>query len=129
MAYSYKDLLVWQKSRALTVEVHRATGNFPHAERYGLQSQTRRAAVSVVSNIAEGQGRLTRGEFLHFLGQARGSLLELATQLAVALDLAYLDAARFSNLEEQIAEVQRMLDALIKSLQRTSTRSQAAGSE
>jgi four helix bundle protein len=61
----------------------------------------RRAAVSVVSNIAEGQGRLTSGEFLHFLGQARGSLLELDTQLAIALDLAYLDRGEQTSLAEE----------------------------
>ncbi len=129
MAYSYKDLLVWQKSKALTVEVYRATRNFPRAELYGLQSQVRRAAVSVVSNIAEGQGRLTPGEFQQFLGHARGSLLEVETQLSVALDLGYLDAACFRTLELHIAEVLRMLDALIKSLHPSKARFRAAGAE
>ncbi|MGA8342354.1 MAG: four helix bundle protein, partial [Candidatus Sulfotelmatobacter sp.] len=90
MARSYRELLVWQKAKTLSVEIYRTTEQFPRAETYGLTSQLRRAAVSVPSNIAEGQGRLTRGEFLHFLGQARGSLLELDTQLAIALDLNYL---------------------------------------
>ena len=79
MARSYRDLLVWQKAKALAVQIYHATEQFPKAETYGLTSQIRRAAVSVASNIAEGQGRLTPGEFLHFLGQARGSLLELDT--------------------------------------------------
>jgi four helix bundle protein len=67
----------------------------------------RRAAVSVVSNIAEGQGRLTSGEFLHFLGQARGSLLELDTQLSIALDLAYLDRGEQASLAEESYQVLR----------------------
>jgi len=81
MARSYRDLLVWQKAKALAVRIYESTEQFPKAETYGLTSQIRRAAVSVPSNIAEGQGRLTPGEFLHFLGQARGSLLELDTQI------------------------------------------------
>jgi four helix bundle protein len=68
MARSYRELLVWQKAKALAVQVYQATEQFPKAETYGLTSQIRRAAVSVASNIAEGQGRLTSGEFLHFLG-------------------------------------------------------------
>jgi four helix bundle protein len=94
MARSYRELLVWQKAKALAVEIYKATDQFPRSETYGLTSQIRRAAVSVASNIAEGQGRLTSGEFLHFLGQARGSLLELDTQLAIALDLNYLEAEK-----------------------------------
>jgi four helix bundle protein len=78
MARSY-ELLVWQKAKALAVHSYKATADFPRGEMYGLTSQIRRASVSVVSNIAEGQGRLTSGEFRHFLGQARGSLLEAET--------------------------------------------------
>ena len=81
MARTYRELLVWQKAKALAVQVYRSTEQFPRNETYGLTSQLRRAAVSVPSNIAEGQGRLTSGEFSHFLGQARGSLLEMETQL------------------------------------------------
>ena len=90
MARSYRELLVWQKAKALAVQTYNATANFPKTETYGLTSQIRRASVSVASNIAEGQGRLTPGEFQHFLGQARGSLLEAETQLAIALDLGFL---------------------------------------
>jgi four helix bundle protein len=91
VARTYRELLVWQKAKALAVDVYRSTERFPRNETYGLTSQLRRAAISVPSNIAEGQGRLTAGEFSHFLGQARGSLLELETQLDIALDLKYLD--------------------------------------
>ena len=78
MGRSYRELLVWQKAKSLAVEVYRQTEGFPKSEIYGLTSQLRRAGVSVASNIAEGQGRLTPGEFCQFLGHARGSLLELA---------------------------------------------------
>jgi hypothetical protein len=79
MARSYRELLVWQKAKSFAAQTYKATANFPKTETYGLTSQIRRAAVSVASNIAEGQGRLTTGEFQHFLGQARGSLLEAET--------------------------------------------------
>jgi four helix bundle protein len=87
MSHSYRQLLVWQKARSLAVAVYQATEMFPKSEIYGLTSQLRRAGVSVVSNIAEGQGRLTKGEFRHFPGQSRGSLLELETQLDIAFEL------------------------------------------
>ncbi len=116
MSHSYKQLLVWQKGKALAVETYGATDSFPKREWYGLTSQLRRAAVSVSSNIAEGQGRLTKGEFRNFLGQARGSLLELETQLAIARDLGYLSAADHVSLEKQCDEVRRMLNGLLESL-------------
>ena len=103
MARSYRELLVWQKAKALAVHSYTFSERFPRAETYGLTSQIRRAAVSVASNIAEGQGRLTRGEFLHFLGQARGSLLELDTQLEIALDLNYLDAEQQQKIAHERA--------------------------
>jgi four helix bundle protein len=81
---SYRDLHVWQKAMLLAEEVYAATGTFPKEEVYGLTAQMRRAAVSVASNIAEGQGRHSRGEFLQFLGHARGSLAELSTQVTLA---------------------------------------------
>jgi four helix bundle protein len=99
MARSYRELLVWQKAKAFAVQIYQATEQFPRAETYGLTSQIRRAGVSVASNIAEGQGRLTSGEFLHFLGQARGSLLELDTQLPIALDLNYLRPDQYEILD------------------------------
>jgi four helix bundle protein len=92
MARSYRELLVWQKAKSLAVNVFRATESFPQSQLYGLTSQLRRAAVSVASNIAEGQGRLITGEFRHFLGPARGSLLEMETQLAIALDLGFSES-------------------------------------
>src|SRR6516225_11885619 len=110
MSHSYKDLIVWQKAKLLAREVYRTTEAFPRSETYGLTSQMRRAAVSVASNIAEGQGRLTKGEFQQFLGHSRGSLLELETQLAIALDLQYLEPNELAHLETKTSEVRRLLN-------------------
>ncbi len=117
MSYKYQDLIAWQKAKAFASEVYRVTEQFPKTEIYALTSQLRRAAVSVASNIAEGQGRLTKGEFCHFLGQARGSLLELETQLAIALDLHFLNNDECRKLTEQSSEVRRLLNGLIGSMQ------------
>jgi len=116
MAHSYRQLLVWQKARSLAVAVYRATETFPKSESYGLTSQLRRASVSVASNIAEGQGRLTKGEFRHFLGQARGSLLELETQFDIAFELGYLDGVFYGILRSQAYEVRGLLNRLLVSL-------------
>jgi len=101
---SYRDLVVWQKSMALVTEVYRRTERFPKAETFGLTTQLRRAAVSIPSNVAEGQGRLSTGEFKQFLGHARGSLLELETQILIAQELGYLHAAEGHELLEHAAE-------------------------
>jgi len=116
MARTYRDLLVWQKAKVLAVEIYRNTQDFPSAEKYGLTNQLRRAGVSVASNIAEGQGRLTKGEFRQFLGHARGSVLELDTQLAIALELAYLSQAQYDDLERKSYEVLGLLNRLLASL-------------
>jgi four helix bundle protein len=100
----------------MAASIYRATETFPKTEIYGLTSQLRRAAVSIPSNIAEGQGRLTKGEFAHFLGQARGSLLELENQLLIAVDLEFLTKQDFDKLEEPLSEVGRLLNGLIDSI-------------
>ena len=122
MARSYRELLVWQKAKALAAQIYRAPDQFLKPETYGLTSQIRRAAVSVPSNIAEGQGRLTPGEFCHFLGQARGSLLELDTQLAIALDLNYLQQDRYKALDQDTYQVLGLLNRLIESLRKGQSR-------
>jgi four helix bundle protein len=94
VSYSYKDLIAWQKAMDLAEAIYQLTRDFPREEIYGLTSQLRRCAVSVPSNIAEGQGRTTPGEFKQFLGHARGSLLELETQLQLAKRLGYCSADR-----------------------------------
>jgi four helix bundle protein len=119
VARSYRDLIVWQKAKALALQIYQATEQFPRNEIYGLTSQIRRAAVSVPSNIAEGQGRLTLGEFQHFLGQARGSLLELDTQIAIALDLTYLKPERYESLDREIYQVLGLINRLIESLRKS----------
>ena len=116
MGHSYRDLVVWQKAKLLALSVYRITGDFPKSEIYGLTSQLRRASVSVASNIAEGQGRLTRGEFQQFLGHARGSLLEVQTQLEIAKDLGYLQETQFQSVERDSAEVLKLLNGLLESL-------------
>jgi len=124
MAHSYRELLVWRKAKGLAVRIYvriyKETEGFPRSEAYGLTSQNRRAAVSISSNIAEGQGRLTPGEFRHFLGQARGSLLELDTQLAIAFDLHYLSQDGFESLAEDAYQVLGLLNRLIESLRQPS---------
>ena len=89
MAQSHEDLLVWQKAMDMTTVVYELSRDFPREEIYGLTSQMRRSAVSVASNIAEGRGRLSQGEFRQFLGTAQGSNFELQTQIAVAKRLGY----------------------------------------
>src|SRR5580704_17924818 len=121
MARTYRELFVWQKAKSLAAIVYRQTESFPKPELYGLTSQMRRAAVSVVSNIAEGQGRQTLGEFLHFLGQSRGSLLELDTQLELACDLQFLNPDQKRALAQQAYQVLGLLNRLIESLRRTQT--------
>jgi four helix bundle protein len=117
MTESYRNLIAWQKAKDLAVDVYRCTRKFPKDETYGLTSQMRRAAVSVPSNIAEGKGRRSRKDFAHFIYQARGSLLELETQLSIARDLEYLDALTFNNTLGKAEEVGRILNGLVNHLQ------------
>jgi four helix bundle protein len=91
MVQKYRDLVAWNKAMELVTEIYRVTHNFPKEELFGLMSQLRRAAVSIPSNIAEGKGRLSKGEFRQFLGNARGSLAEVETQILIAQNLSYLD--------------------------------------
>jgi four helix bundle protein len=116
MSHSYKDLMVWQKARMLAGEIYRTLELFPKHEVYGLTSQMGRAAISVASNIAEGQGRLTKGEFQQSLGHSRGSLLESKTQLTIAMDLHYISPNELASLESKTSEVNRLLNGLISSL-------------
>ncbi len=116
MGRSYKDLVVWQKAMNLVTATYRATAKFPKDELFGLTSQARRAAVSIPSNIAEGQGRLSEREFRYFLGQARGSLMELETQLQVAENLGYLQREENGSLLQSCAEVGRLLNGLLASV-------------
>lgn len=116
MVKSYKDLIVWQKSMDLVEHVYRATRAFPREERYGLSSQVRRAAVSVPSNIAEGQARSSPAEFRNFLSIARGSLAEVETQLLIATRLSYISMQDLQQTMELHTEISKMLPALMASL-------------
>lgn len=113
---SFRELKVWQAGIDLTEQVYTLTKQFPKEEMYGLTSQIRRAVVSVPSNIAEGHGRDSTKEFLHFLSIAVGSLFEVETQLIIAQRLGYLDKSNLQPLLFKIEEISKMLKGLQKSL-------------
>lgn len=115
MAQSYRQLVAWQKAMEFVTEIYRVTRAFPGYEMYGLTSQLRRAAVSVPSNIAEGQARYSRREFYRFLMLARGSLAEIETQIAIALSLEYLTPMTARPLLSRTVELGRILNGLIAS--------------
>ena len=115
---SYKELVAWQKGIEFVAEIYKSTRDFPKEELYGLTNQLRRAAVSIPSNIAEGQGRLTRGEFKQFLGHARGSLFEVESQLVMARMLDYLPTSDAEALLKRVEELGRILNGLLNSLDR-----------
>jgi four helix bundle protein len=112
----YKDLKIWQRGMSLAKAVYVLTAKFPAAETYGLKSQMRRAAVSIPSNIAEGQARHGTREFLQFLSHADGSLAELETQLLLSVDLGYCARSDVSSIENEIAEIQKMIFAIRRKL-------------
>ena len=114
---SFRDLFVWQREIELTAAIYALTKALPKEELFGLTSQIRRAAVSIPSNIAEGQSRRTTGEFLQFLAIARGSNAEVQTQLILIRTLGFGDHAGIEKCEGLSLEVARMLNALIGSLQ------------
>ena len=113
-ARSFRDLIVWQRSIQLAASVYRLTGVFPKEEMYGLTSQIRRSAVSVPSNIAEGQGRLSTGEFRQFLGIARGSNFELQTQLEIARTLKFGNSEQINEAEGLSHEVGKMIHTILE---------------
>lgn len=113
---TYKDLRIWQKGMHLTKAVYRLTARFPGAEKYGLASQMQRAAVSVPSNIAEGQARRGAKEFGQFLSLARGSLAELETQALLSVELGYTMAAEVEPITDEIVEIQKMVGGIQRKL-------------
>ncbi|MFZ1939111.1 MAG: four helix bundle protein [Terracidiphilus sp.] len=116
MGSSFKDLVIWQRAVQLCLEIYRLTAVFPKAEQFGLSNQLRRASVSIASNIAEGWGRSTRGEYLQFLGHARGSLCELQSQLVIAKALGFGLVESHQPVEDMSADVSRLLIALTKKM-------------
>jgi four helix bundle protein len=117
MGQSYKDLIVWQRSVELSVVIYRLTATFPASERFGLTNQLRRAAISVASNIAEGYGRASKGEYVQFLGHARGSNFEVQTQLVISAKLELGSTTSRAQAGSLSEEVSRMLVALMVKLQ------------
>ncbi len=115
---SYKDLLVWQKGIALVKQVYRVTQRFPGEEKFGLVSQMRRAAVSIPSNLAEGQARRTTPDFINFISNAEGSAAELDTQMIIAVELGYCSADNARDIFGLIVELRKILNALRLSLQK-----------
>ncbi len=113
---NYKDLVVWQKGIALAKATYRLTSKFPSEEKFGLVSQMRRAAVSIPSNIAEGQARHTTGEFIQFISHAEGSVAELETQLILSLELAFAKADDSQASFVLLDEIRRMLNGLRRKL-------------
>ena len=122
MLKNYKELKVWQRSYAVCIRLYQTTAKFPVEERYGLTSQIRRSAVSIPSNIAEGYGRRTTADYIRFLYIAYGSLCELETQIMLSSDLNYVTDGNIEDILMDISELERMLKALIRSLEeKTST--------
>ncbi|HET7205565.1 MAG TPA: four helix bundle protein [Terriglobales bacterium] len=116
MGQSYRDLIAWQRAMALVTSIYTVTKTSPREETYGLARQLRRAAVSVPSNIAEGQARYSSREFHHFLSQARGSLVEIETQIMIAAELGYLNKDTCQNVLNDTAGLGRILNRLIGSI-------------
>jgi four helix bundle protein len=116
MGRSYRDLIAWQKAMKLVSKIYESTRHFPSEERFGLTNQLRRAAVSIPSNIAEGQARFSQREFHRFLSQARGSLVEVETQLLIAKELKYLSSTSANELLSSTDELGRILNGLISSI-------------
>lgn len=116
MAQSFRELVVWQRALQLSIAIYKLTKDFPREELYGLTAQIRRAAISVPSNIAEGQGRGSTGEFRQFLGIARGSNFELQTQLEIARALKLGDQNAIDHAEGLSHEVGKMLYGMLESI-------------
>ena len=114
---TFKDLIVWRKAFDLVVEVYRLTGEFPKHELYGLSSELRKTSRSILYNIAEGHKRKSTREYIHFLRISAGSAAELESQILLSERLGYLQENVAARIRNMLSEIERMLDALIRSLQ------------
>lgn len=119
---NYRELMAWQRAMDYAVAVYQGTASFPAEEIYGLRAQVRRAAVSIPSNIAEGQGRRSTREFLHLLSVAHGSIRESETQLMLARRLGYMEDGALQQLLKDASEVGRLVNGLSNSLSGKETR-------
>ena len=124
----YRELIVWQKAMALARQAYLLTAELPKSESYGLRVQIRREAVSIPSYVAEGHGRLTDLQFRHFLGNARGSLNELQTQIELAADLGLLEKKSVQALMEQGVEVARLINGFLATLRTNSANAASSAS-
>lgn len=113
---NFKELLVWQKSIDFVTEIYKFTDSFPKDETFGLRSQIRRASVSIPSNIAEGNSRRSKPDYVQFLKISRGSCAEVETQLTISKNLHFLDEKIYLKLNQDIIEISKMLNGLINSL-------------
>ena len=113
---NFKDLVVWQKGIALAKAIYQLTSRFPSAEKFGLVAQMRRAAVSIPSNIAEGQARHTTGEFIQFISHAEGSTAELETQLILSVELGFTTKEQIAKEFLLLDDIRRMLNGLRRKL-------------
>ena len=118
MLRNYKDLKVWQKSYLLCLKIYEVTKEYPREEKFGLSAQSRRAGVSASSNIAEGYGRKSTKQYIQQLYVSYGSICEIETQIMLAKDLNYMVEEKFCAINSLITEVERMLIALIRSLEK-----------
>ena len=118
MTYAFENMRAWQEARKLVVEVYRLLDGFPKFESYALCDQIRRAIVSVPSNLAEGSGRISTKEQMHFYEIAYGSLMEAYNQIIIAADLEYIGNEQFKNIQPQIDVVARMMNGLRSSLKK-----------
>lgn len=125
MTKGYRGLTVWQRAMELVEEVYRLTECMPAHERFGLSSQMQRAAVSIPSNIAEGYGRASKGDYLKHLSYARGSLAELETQIELSVRIKYIDREAATRPWELCQEVGRMLTTLVQNLKHTENKPSA----
>ncbi len=116
MIKTFRDLKIWQQSMKLVTEIYRATSSFPEEEKYGLTSQLRRSSVSIPSNISEGFGRNSQGDFKRFVNISMGSLFELQTQIEVAKNLEFISKEIFENLYDNSREIVRMMSSFIRTL-------------
>lgn len=116
--FSFEKLEVYGKARALVSEVYRIQGEFPKEEKYGLGDQIRRAAVSITANLAEGSGRQSIKEKIHFIEISYGSLMEVFCELQTACDLGYMSEEQFDNLRPQFTDIAKMLSGLRNSLEK-----------
>lgn len=113
--HNFKNLIVWQKSRALCKDIYKLTSKFPKHENFGLISQMQRCSISISSNIAEGSGRFSRNEFIHFLNISNGSAFELESQIYLSRDLNYISEEEEKKLINEVQIIQKMLYKLMRS--------------